>query len=67
MATHSQSAFYSQLKRYYSIYTGGFIAFVIVLAIAEQMGVPNRWIGYGFKLFDSFARRFLERCDQHAR
>jgi cation/acetate symporter len=48
MATHSQSAFYSQLKRYYSIYTGGFIAFVIVLAIAEQMGVPNRWIGYGF-------------------
>jgi cation/acetate symporter len=48
MATQSQSAFYTQLKRYYSIYTGGFIAFVVVLAIAEQMGVPNRWIGYGF-------------------
>jgi cation/acetate symporter len=48
MASQSQSAFYSQLKRYYSIYTGGFLAFIIVLAIAEQLGVPNRWIGYGF-------------------
>ncbi|MPZ42933.1 MAG: cation acetate symporter [Betaproteobacteria bacterium] len=48
MASQSQSAFYSQLKRYYSIYTGGFVAFIIVLAIAEQLGLPNRWIGYGF-------------------
>jgi cation/acetate symporter len=48
MATQSQSAFYSQLKKYYTIYTGGFIGFIIVLAIAEQMGVSNRWIGYCF-------------------
>ncbi len=27
----------------------GFIAFVILLAILEQMGVPNRVIGYLFK------------------
>jgi cation/acetate symporter len=44
----SQKAFTSQLKKYYSVYTGGFVAFVIVLAIAEQLGMPNRWIGYAF-------------------
>ncbi|KAA2284784.1 cation acetate symporter [Arenimonas fontis] len=30
------------------MYTGGFIAFVVILAIAEQMGLPNVWIGYVF-------------------
>ena len=48
MAVQSQSAFNSQLKKYYSFYTGGFIAFVIVLAILEQMGVPNKILGYLF-------------------
>ena len=48
MASQSQSAFNSQLKRYYTLYTGGFVAFVIFLTIAEQMGMPNRWIGYIF-------------------
>src|SRR5688500_19220605 len=48
MATLSQSQFYQQLKKYYGLYTGGFIAFVIVLAIAEKLGMPNRWIGYSF-------------------
>jgi cation/acetate symporter len=41
-------AFRAQLKRYYSLYTGGFILFVLVLAALEQMGMPNRYIGYGF-------------------
>jgi len=40
--------FVSNLGRIYSIYTGGFFGFVIVLAILEQMGVPNVYIGYGF-------------------
>jgi cation/acetate symporter len=31
-------------------YTGGFFVFVGVLAILEQMGVPNLYIGYGFVL-----------------
>jgi cation/acetate symporter len=44
----AQATFNQSLKKYYSIYTGGFVAFVIVLAIAEQMGMPNRWIGYTF-------------------
>ena len=46
----SQKAFTQSLKKYYSVYTGGFIAFVIILAIAEQLGMPNRWIGYAFLL-----------------
>src|SRR5215213_7825467 len=44
----SHSAFNSQLKKYYSFYTGGFIAFLIALAIAEQMGLSREWIGYCF-------------------
>ena len=44
----SQSAFKQQLNKVYGFYTGGFIAFVIVLAILEQMGLPRNWIGYIF-------------------
>ena len=44
----SDRAFKSQLKKIYTWYTGGFIAFVILLAIAEQMGLPRAWIGYIF-------------------
>ena len=38
-ATFSHKSFKQQLKRYYGLYTGGFIAFVIALAIAEQVEV----------------------------
>jgi len=38
----TQAQFTANLKKYYSFYTGGFIAFVIVLAILEQMGYPTR-------------------------
>ena len=48
MATQSQAQFFSSLKRYYSFYTGGFVAFVILVAILEQMGVPNKILGYIF-------------------
>jgi cation/acetate symporter len=44
----SHAAFNSQLKKYYSFYAGGFIGFVILLAIAEQMGMSRQWIGYWF-------------------
>ena len=50
----TQSQFYANLKRYYSFYTGGFIAFVIVVAILEQLGVPNKILGYIF-LFATIA------------
>ncbi len=48
MSTFSQSAFNSQLKKYYSFYTGGFLAFLVALTIAEQMGMSRQWIGYWF-------------------
>jgi cation/acetate symporter len=44
----SNRAFFNQLKRYYTWYTGGFVAFVVVLAILEQLGLPKVWIGYVF-------------------
>ncbi len=40
--------FLDNLGKIYAIYTGGFFGFVILLAVLEQMGVPNRMIGYGF-------------------
>jgi cation/acetate symporter len=48
MAEVTQSQFAANLKRYYSFYTGGFVAFVIVVGILEQMGVPNKILGYIF-------------------
>ncbi|MBX9811908.1 MAG: VC_2705 family sodium/solute symporter, partial [Burkholderiales bacterium] len=44
----SQVAFKQQLKKYYLAYTGGFIGFVILLAIAEQAGLPRKYVGYAF-------------------
>jgi cation/acetate symporter len=44
----TQKAFNSSLKKVYTWYTGGFIFFVIALAILEQMGLPRAWIGYIF-------------------
>ena len=44
----SQSQFYANLKKYYTFYTGGFIAFVILVGILEMMGVPNKALGYMF-------------------
>ena len=48
MTALTQSQFYQQLKKYYTFYTGGFILFVIALAILEQMGLPPKWVGYIF-------------------
>ncbi|CAG0976928.1 Cation/acetate symporter ActP [Burkholderiales bacterium] len=44
----AQKTFQQQLTKYYSFYTGGFIAFVILLAIAEAMGVTPKVLGYAF-------------------
>ena len=48
MEAKSQKAFTSQLKKVYGFYTGGFVAFCILLAIAEQMGLSRAGIGYVF-------------------
>jgi len=44
----SQRSFNATLKKVYTWYTGGFIVFIIGLAIAEQMGLSRQWIGYIF-------------------
>jgi cation/acetate symporter len=54
MSTQSSadsSSFLNNLGRVYGIYTGGFLAFVIFLAVLEQVGVPNRILGYLFVFF----------------
>ena len=55
MATQTSTAasetFYKQLGRMYGTYTGGFLAFIVLLAILEQVGVPNRVLGYLFVFF----------------
>ncbi|MDH4061794.1 MAG: cation acetate symporter, partial [Aquincola sp.] len=44
----ANAAFKKQLNKVYGWYTGGFVTFVIVLAILEQMGMPKSWIGLAF-------------------
>jgi len=44
----SNAAFKKQLNKVYSWYVGGFVAFVVVLGIAEQMGLTRNYIGYAF-------------------
>ena len=44
----ASSDFYKNLGRMYATYTGGFLAFIILLAILEQVGVPNKILGYLF-------------------
>ncbi|MBI4273190.1 MAG: VC_2705 family sodium/solute symporter, partial [Rhizobiales bacterium] len=50
MATQAagKSDFIKQLGRMYGTYTGSFIAFIILVAILEQLGTPNRILGYLF-------------------
>ena len=47
-ATSNGRDFTSNLGRIYGIYTGGFIAFIILMAILSAIGVPNVVIGYMF-------------------
>ena len=44
----SSAAFKKGLNKVYTWYTGGFLTFLIVLAIAEQMGLSRQWIGMSF-------------------
>jgi cation/acetate symporter len=48
--TTANNAFKKQLNKVYGFYTGGFLAFVVVLAIMEQMGLNRDWIGFIFLL-----------------
>ncbi len=43
--------FIDNLPKVYGIYTGGFLAFIIIMAIAEQMGMSAKVIGICFVAF----------------
>ena len=43
-----KTVYLRNLFRYYSFYTGGFVLFLFALAVAEFMGLPERWIGWIF-------------------
>ena len=44
----ANKAFKSGLNRVYKWYTGGFLMFVVALALLEQMGLSRQWIGFIF-------------------
>jgi cation/acetate symporter len=46
----SKAAFKKGLSKVYTWYTGGFLVFVVVLGILEQMGLSRQWIGLVFLL-----------------
>jgi cation/acetate symporter len=47
----STSDFIKNLGKMYGTYTGGFIGFILLLAVLEQVGVPNKILGYLFVFF----------------
>jgi cation/acetate symporter len=48
ISASANAAFKAQLNKVYAWYTGGFLAFVVVLAIAEQMGMTRATMGMVF-------------------
>lgn len=54
MATQTSGGsadFIKNLGKMYGTYTGAFLGFIVLLAILEQVGVPNRILGYLFVFF----------------
>jgi cation/acetate symporter len=49
--TAGNSDFIKNLGKMYGTYTGGFLGFIVLLAILEQVGVPNKILGYLFVFF----------------
>ena len=47
-AAKEKDPFIASLGKIYAGYTGGFAIFVVLIAILEQMGVPDRILGYMF-------------------
>ncbi|MCZ8122028.1 MAG: cation acetate symporter [Magnetospirillum sp.] len=46
MVVKMEGGFLQNLGRIYAIYTGVFLAFTVLIGILEQLGVPNRFLGY---------------------
>ena len=39
-----------RLRRIYVLYTAGFALMILLMALAEILGMPRNWIGYVFLL-----------------
>ena len=50
-AADARSSFIKNLGRMYGMYTGGFLGFILLIAVLEYAGVPNRILGYMFVFF----------------
>ena len=50
-ASSGSSDFIKNLGKMYGTYTGTFVGFIVLLAILEQVGVPNKILGYLFVFF----------------
>ena len=63
MSTNTSKAasadFIKNLGRMYGAYTGGFLAFIVLLAILEMVGVPNKILGYLFVFFTLAVYAFI--------
>jgi cation/acetate symporter len=49
-SAHSKAEFKTALNHVYKWYAGGFLAFVLTLAVLEQFGLSRQWIGLIFLL-----------------
>src|SRR5215208_6718751 len=49
-ASATSAAFKKNLGKVYTWYTGGFLVFLVTLAILEQLGMSRQWIGMAFLL-----------------
>ncbi|WP_296002699.1 sodium:solute symporter family protein [Rugamonas sp.] len=43
-----ERTFFQRLRRYYTLFTAGFAAFLLALAVLEKEGMSRAWIGYLF-------------------
>jgi cation/acetate symporter len=60
MSTEAKSGdFMQNLGKIYAMYTGGFFAFIVLVAILEQVGVPNKYLGYMFMGFTIIIYAFI--------
>lgn len=48
------SSFIKNLPKIYGMYTGGFVVFILIMAVLEQLGVPANVIGIMFVAFTIF-------------
>ncbi|MGL5361315.1 MAG: sodium:solute symporter family protein [Bosea sp. (in: a-proteobacteria)] len=58
-STAKSGDFLSNLGRVYTIYTGGFVVFILLIALLEQVGVPNKILGYMFMGFTILVYAFI--------